>query len=112
MSRAALVFFLGISLLVSSSLLSGQVTIAIVPTDAEPYGIVINPSTHQTYALNRCGLGGSCDYTTNGTVTVINNDTFATTQVWVGAGARDIALNTTTNTVYVVNYVCSPDPNC
>jgi DNA-binding beta-propeller fold protein YncE len=89
---------------------AAQRVIATVPVGQGPWGMALNPVTHQLYVANpQCG---SCQ---NGpTVTVIDEDTFATTTVPIGysyLNETPIAVNTATNKIYVVN-ACGNDLYC
>jgi YVTN family beta-propeller protein len=71
-----------------------------------PGAIALNPVTNRIYVVN---------YDLNGTVTVIDGATNATTTVPVGISPRGIAVNPVTNKIYVANYgpeppYRSPDP--
>ncbi len=100
-----------LALLAGFSSLQAQVTIATVGTDIEPIQVVNNASTNQVYVLDRCGLSDVCGDDTIGTVTVINSSTFATQRVVAAVGTVAMAINTTTNKVYVANS-CGNDPTC
>ncbi len=88
---------------------SAQRVIATLPVGMNPWGIAVNPNTHKVYVVNQCY---SCQ---NGnTVTVIDEDTFATATVPIGSqtwGETPIAVNKTTNKIYVANS-CGNDWYC
>jgi YVTN family beta-propeller protein len=75
--------------------------------------IAVNSETNKVYVLNRCANAQDCR---NGTVTVIDGATNSSTSVAVGYNIgsirpRSLAINATTNKIYVVNY-CGSDPFC
>ncbi len=88
----------------------GTVNIGYSPGD-----ITVNPMTNTIYVANLCGNDSTCQ--SPGTVTVINGTTLQPTTVTVGYAPGNaihgIAINQTTNTIYVANY-CSGGgwPNC
>jgi DNA-binding beta-propeller fold protein YncE len=85
---------------------AAQQVIATVPVGVNAWGMALNPVTHQLYVVNQCGL---CQ--AGPTVSVIDEDTLATTTVPVGYShgqETPIAVDTTTNKVYVVN-ACGND---
>jgi len=73
-----------------------------------PAGTAVNPTTNKIYVANVCGNDPTCQ--SQGTVTVIDGATLQTTTVPVGYAPgfslHGIAINQTTNTIYVANY-CS-----
>ena len=108
-SSPRLLSFLSAIIICACLPVSAQTLIATVPVGVNAWGLALNPVTHQLYVVNQCG---SCQ---NGpTVTVIDEDTFATTTVPVGYSYYNetpIAVNTTTNKIYVVN-TCGNDLYC
>jgi DNA-binding beta-propeller fold protein YncE len=73
-----------------------------------PVGLVVNPTTNTIYVANVCGNDPTCQ--SLGTVTVINGATLQTQTVTVGYAPgfslHGMAINQTTNTIYIANY-CS-----
>jgi DNA-binding beta-propeller fold protein YncE len=99
-------------ILALTSLASAQRVIATVPVGYNPWGMAVNPVTQKVYVVNQCGTGSCLD---NGTVTVIDETTLATTTVSIGyaqgEGITPIAVNQTTNKIYVAN-VCGNHLYC
>jgi DNA-binding beta-propeller fold protein YncE len=79
----------------------GSVNVGYSPADT-----VVNPTTNKIYVANVCGNDPTCQSV--GTVTVIDGATLHTTTVPVGYAPgfslHGIAINQTTNTIYVANY--------
>ncbi len=89
----------------SITLINGATNAAseIAPTTktSVPSGVVVNPVTNTIYVMS-LEEGGSL---ANGAVTVINGSTGAiTATIPVGATPIQIAINTVTNKIYVLNY--------
>jgi len=83
---------------------AAQRVIATVPVGQGPWGMALNPVTHQLYVVNQ----------KDATVSVIDENTFATTTVPIGYSyglETPIKVNTTTNKIYVVN-TCGNDLYC
>ena len=79
---------------------------ASIPTGAAgtyPDTMVINSVANKIYIANPCGSDPNCQ--TKGTVTVIDGATRATTNVFVGNHPYGLALNSTTDRLYVPNYI-------
>ena len=78
----------------------GTVNVGYSPADT-----VVNPTTNKIYVANVCGNDATCQ--SPGTVTVIDGATLQTTTVTVGYAPgfslHGIAINQTTNTIYVAN---------
>ena len=70
-----------------------------------PAGTVVNSATNKIYVANVCGNDSTC--MSPGTVTVIDGATLKTTTVTAGYAPgfsiHGVAINQTTNTIYVVN---------
>jgi YVTN family beta-propeller protein len=84
----------------------GTLAYTSVPTGASapvPDAMVVNSATNRIYIANQCGSDPSCQ-SPNGTVTVLDGATRATTTVFVGNNPFGLALNSNTNRVYVPNY--------
>jgi DNA-binding beta-propeller fold protein YncE len=96
--------FISAFILALTSLASAQRVIATVPVGYNPWGMAVNPVTQKVYVVNQCGTGSCLG---GATVTVIDEGTLATTTVSVGGASPDvvspIAVNKTTNTIYVAN---------
>jgi DNA-binding beta-propeller fold protein YncE len=79
-----------------------QKLIASVPVGVNPWGIAINPLTHKVYVANQCASGECFNHNF---LTVIDEQTLATTSVPIGDGnlqfPMPIAVNKTTNKIYV-----------
>jgi YVTN family beta-propeller protein len=71
--------------------------------------MAVNSGTNKIYIANQCGSDPNCQ--SNGTVTVIDGVTLATTNVGVGISPYAVAVNSATNRIYVPNY-CGNDPSC
>ncbi len=85
-----------------------QKLIATIGAGFDPRGIAVNPATHKVYVANACA-DQSC---ASGSVTVIDESTFATTSVLVPtmfSSPIPIAVDTTRNKVYVVT---CPNSSC
>jgi YVTN family beta-propeller protein len=78
---------------------------ATVTVGYAPGVIAVNSVTNKIYVLNYCNSGGfpSCPIDGPGAITVIDGATLATQAVTVGWAPSDVAVNTTTNIIYVVN---------
>lgn len=87
---------------------------ATVPVQASPGDLAVNPATNQIYVTNACGSDTGC-VTANlgeGTVTVIDGatNTVAAT-VTVGLNPAFVAVNPTTNEIYVDD-TCASATTC
>src|SRR5664280_994571 len=86
---------------------------ATVAVGISPSGInnpiAVNQATNKVYVANACGNVPLCR--SNGTVTVIDGATLATTTVSVGFNPQSVAVNEQTNKIYVVN-ACGNDGSC
>ncbi len=107
------VFGIALAIVICTSLpVSAQKLIATIPAGNSPWGMAVNPVTQKLYVFDACfGCQG------NASVSVIDENTYATTTVPVGypgdsylTGAP-IAVNKTTNKIYVVN-TCGNDLYC
>jgi len=81
-----------------------------VTTGYAPAGIAVNPVTNEIYVANQCVSPYSpsngcvaCSSQMLGTITVINGSTLSTQTVQGTCGPTEVAVNATTNTIYVVN---------
>ncbi len=78
----------------------GTVNVGYSPADT-----VVNPTTNKIYVANVCGNDATCQ--SPGTVTVIDGATLQTKSVTVGYAPgfslNGVAINQTTNTIYVAN---------
>ncbi len=76
-----------------------------------PYYLAVNSATNKIYVSNNCGNDSTCS-TGIGTVTVIDaNNNYATTTVQAGYFPEAVAVNPSTNKIYVANN-CGTDVNC
>ena len=90
----------------------GTLAYTSVPTGSAPNAIAIDSVTNKIYVANRCGSGDpACGGSPNGTVTMIDGASLATTNVDVGFDPNGVTVNFATNRIYVVNY-CGNDPTC
>jgi DNA-binding beta-propeller fold protein YncE len=80
-----------------------------VTTGYAPYNIAVNPVTNEIYVANQCigpfSSNGceACTNQMNGTITVIDGSTLVPQTIQEGCGPVGLAVNSTTNTIYVVN---------
>jgi YVTN family beta-propeller protein len=92
---------------------AAQSLVATVPVGVRPSGVAINTNTNKIYVLNTCLSYPTCDV--DAIVTVIDGATLSTTDVTVGigdaGGSASIAVNQTTNKIYVANS-CGNDTIC
>lgn len=104
------VWFALVFVITTASLISvAQVATATLPTAILPVAAATNPVTNTIYVANNCGTDPSCGGG-NGTVTVIDGSTLVLQSVTVGSYPSNIAINTTTNKIYVAT--CGTDPTC
>jgi len=80
-----------------------QTLIATVPVGVDPTYVAVNTTTNKIYVPNYCGSDPNCGSTSPGTVTVIDGATDATTTVTVGVHSEFLAINPSTNKIYVTN---------
>lgn len=80
----------------SDDTLINTITVGLVPI-----AVAVNPVTNKIYVINQCGNSNNC--TSNGTVTVVDGNTLATTSVNVDWNPGVILINTLTNKIYVMN---------
>jgi DNA-binding beta-propeller fold protein YncE len=95
-------FFSAVILLFSAAIGAtghAQTVIATVPVGSFPEDIAVNPVTNKIYVPNEGGVSN-----VNGTVTVIDGATNATTTVTVGEVPDAVAVDSVTNKIYVANY--------
>jgi len=109
--RHKLFLILTITLVAGSLPVVAQVVIATVPAGMYPAGVAANSATNYAYVANT-----SCDLSNlpcsnPGTITVINGASNSTTTVDVGVAPYAVAVNSTTNMIYVANY-CGSDLTC
>ena len=80
-----------------------QQLIGSVNVGYDPSGIAVNPLTHKVYVANQCATDNCSD---GGSITVIDETTLGTTTVQTapqyGEYSTPIAINKTTNKIYVV----------
>jgi DNA-binding beta-propeller fold protein YncE len=77
-----------------------------------PYAIAVNSVTNKIYVPSQCFGDPSCQGDPNGTVTVVDGATLATTNVAIGGNyPLAIAVNSVTNKIYVPSD-CFGDPSC
>ena len=85
-----------------------------VPIGTRPTGIVVNEATNKIFVVNACG-NTTCASDHPGTLSIVDGVTLATTTMGIQFGDYNeypsVALNTTTNEVYVVN-PCGTDDTC
>ncbi len=81
-----------------------------VMTGYAPYSIAVNAMTNEIYVANQCispySPSNGCETCTNqinGTITAINGSTLIPQTVQAGCGPFGLAVNSSTNTIYVVN---------
>ena len=86
-----------------------QQVIATVPVDFNPISAAINSGTNKIYVTNACGSDSNC--AGDGTVSVIDGSTLATTSITVGSLPNGVAVNSVTNRIYVANE-CGNDVSC
>ena len=102
-------FAVALAIVICTSLpVSAQKVIATVLVGDSPGGIAVNSVTHKIYVVNNYNNGS------NATVSVIDENTFATSTVPVGfpyLQETPIAVNKTTNKIYVVN-TCGTNLYC
>jgi DNA-binding beta-propeller fold protein YncE len=75
------------------------------------YAIAVNSVTNKIYVPSQCSGDPSCQGEPNGTVTVIDGATLATTNVPAGSEPDSLVVNSATNKIYITNQ-CGSDPNC
>jgi DNA-binding beta-propeller fold protein YncE len=88
-----------------------QVVTATIPAGIGPFGVAVNPATNKIYVANLTCDVSNLPCPSPGTVTVIDGATNSTATVNVGVYPYAIAVNPTTNKVYVAN-ACGNDVNC
>ena len=76
--------------------LINTITVGLVPIAA-----AVNPVTNKIYVVNQCGNSNNCS--SNGTVTVVDGVTLATTSVDVGWNPRWFWSTSSPNKIYVMN---------
>ncbi len=82
-----------------------------VTVGMQPVAIAVNSTTNKIYVANSACGNNYPNCPNAGSVTVIDGSTLQTTSVNVGIDPNAIAVNPTTNQVYVENY-CGTDPTC
>jgi DNA-binding beta-propeller fold protein YncE len=75
------------------------------------YAIAVNSVTNKIYVPSDCYGDPSCQGEPNGTVTVIDGATLATTSVPAGFSPNTMGVNSVTNRIYIANQ-CGSDPTC
>jgi DNA-binding beta-propeller fold protein YncE len=86
-------------------------TIGVAIGGSSPNTIAVNSVTNKTYVPSQCSGDPSCQGEPNGTVTVIDGATLATTNVPTGSEPDSVAVNSAINKIYIANQ-CGSDPNC
>jgi YVTN family beta-propeller protein len=86
---------LGFLLLTSANVAVAQTVLATIQVGANPVAIAVNPVTNKIYVANYGS--SSCP----GTVTVIDGETNASTDVSVGGCPNAVAVDPVTNQIYV-----------
>ena len=76
-------------------------TVAVGDQNGYETPIAVNTTTNKIYVVNTCGNDPYC--ASNGTLTVIDGATLATTTVPLGDRPEALAINEVTNTIFVVN---------
>jgi DNA-binding beta-propeller fold protein YncE len=77
-----------------------------------PFAIAVNSVTNKIYVPSQCFGDPSCQGDPNGTMTVVDGATLATTDVAIGGSyPYTIAVNSVTNKIYVPSD-CFGDPSC
>jgi DNA-binding beta-propeller fold protein YncE len=87
-----------------ATLATSSVTVGYVPGR-----MTVDPVANKIYVVNQCPQPGvnSCDQNAPGTITVIDGATLAAQNVTVGWAPIGVAVNSTTNTIYVINQISS-----
>jgi YVTN family beta-propeller protein len=82
------------------------VTLAYTSVGAgvSPDSMAVNSVANRIYVANECGSDRDPNCPSNGTVTVIDGTTLTFTNISVGHHPYGLALNSTTNRIYVPNY--------
>ncbi len=88
-------------LLFPLALAQAQAVVATVPVGMNPVAVALNPTTNKIYVAN-CVFSSEGMWP-NGTVTVIDGVTNATTDVQAGVCPSAVAVNPVTNKIYVAN---------
>jgi YVTN family beta-propeller protein len=70
---------------------TSNTVLAVVNVGHFPNGIAVNPKTNTIYVANL----------TSGTLSIINGTTLTTSTLWLGPNPAKVAVNTSTNRVYV-----------
>ena len=76
-----------------------------------PVVVAVNPVTNKIYVVNNNCINFPSPCAGDGTVTVIDGVTLTTSTVTVGSYPYGIAVNSTTNKIFVTN-VCGNDVSC
>ncbi len=80
-----------------------QQVIATVAVGTHPIAVAVNPVTNKIYVAN-CVRSANWARATRGTVTVIDGNSHATTEVPAGVCPTAVAVNSVTNKIYVANF--------
>jgi DNA-binding beta-propeller fold protein YncE len=86
-------------------------SITSVTVGVYPYAVAVNATTNKIFVANFCGTDVTCNNQSRGTVTVIDGATNDTTSVVVGYYPYSVAVNASTNKIYVANR-CGNDSSC
>ena len=84
--------------------LINTVTVGLVPT-----ALAVNSATNKIYVINVCGNDNNCQ--SQGTVTVVDGATLATSTVTVGYYPGVVLIDQVTNKIYVMNS-CGTSQDC
>ena len=111
--RALSLFLLACLTVVTWLTAEAQKVIATVTVGEYPTSVALNGTTNKIYAVNACGNSPTCS---NGTVSVFDGATLCIATVAVGINSEQaplpaVAVNETTNKIYVTN-PCGNDSLC
>ena len=110
-TRPLFLVLLVFSLAIALQCAVAQVSIATVPAGTNPFGVAVNSITNKGYVANiTCDIN-NLPCPSAGTVTVIDGATNNITTVNVGVYPAAVAVNPTTNKIYIANN-CGNDVNC
>ena len=90
-----------------ATLATTSVTVGIAAATLPGAALAVNRTTNKIYVLNPCGNDPGCQH--NGTMTIIDGATLATTTVTLGQSPNYIAVNEASNKIYVVD-TCNNNP--
>ena len=84
------------------TVINGVTSTATVNVGVDPYLVAVDAVTNKIYATNFCGSDLMCF--SAGTVTVIDGATNNSVPAAVGDGPQSLAVNATTDRIYVLNH--------